>query len=39
MQVTARIADKFIEENTREREKDVEGTAEFLDDELRRSEA
>ena len=35
MQVTARIAEKFIEENNREREKDVEGTAEFLDDELR----
>jgi polysaccharide chain length determinant protein (PEP-CTERM system associated) len=35
MQVTARIAQKFIEENTREREKDVEGTVEFLDDELR----
>ena len=35
MQVTARIAEKFIEENTREREKDVEGTVEFLDDELR----
>jgi polysaccharide biosynthesis transport protein len=36
MQVTARIAEKFIEENTRERERDAEGTAEFLDDELRR---
>ena len=35
MQVTARIAEKFIEENTKEREKDVEGTVEFLDDELR----
>ncbi len=35
MQVTARIADKFIEENNREREKDVEGTGEFLDEELR----
>jgi len=34
-QVTARIAEKFIEENTRERERAVEGTAEFLDDELR----
>lgn len=36
MKVTNRIADKFIEENTREREKDVEGTVEFLDEELRR---
>lgn len=35
MQVTARIADKFIEENNREREKQVEGTGEFLDEELR----
>ena len=35
MQVTARIADKFIEENNREREKEVEGTGEFLDEELR----
>src|SRR5688572_11227562 len=35
MQVTARIAEKFIEENNREREKNAEGTAEFLDDELR----
>ena len=29
------IADKFIEENNRERERDVEGTGEFLDEELR----
>src|SRR5688572_29353370 len=36
MRVTARIAEKFIEEHTKEREKDAEGTAEFLDDELRR---
>ena len=36
MKVTARIADKFIQENSREREKDVEGTVDFLDDELRR---
>jgi polysaccharide chain length determinant protein (PEP-CTERM system associated) len=36
MQVTARIAEKFIDENNREREKDAEGTAVFLDDELRR---
>ncbi|MCS6304143.1 MAG: AAA family ATPase [Nitrospira sp.] len=35
MQITARIADKFIEENNREREKAVEGTGEFLDEELR----
>jgi polysaccharide chain length determinant protein (PEP-CTERM system associated) len=35
MQVTARIADKFIEENNREREKEVEGAGEFLDEELR----
>src|SRR4029079_14562663 len=35
MRVTNRIADKFMQENTREREKDVEGTVEFLDDELR----
>lgn len=35
MQVTERIADKFIEENNREREKEVEGTGEFLDEELR----
>jgi len=35
MQVTARIADKFIEENNREREKKVEGTGEFLEEELR----
>jgi polysaccharide chain length determinant protein (PEP-CTERM system associated) len=35
MQVTARIADKFIEENNKEREKEVEGTGEFLDEELR----
>lgn len=35
MQVTAQIADKFIEENNREREKEIEGTGEFLDEELR----
>ncbi len=35
MQVTARIVDKFIQENNREREKEVEGTGEFLDEELR----
>ena len=34
-EVTARIADKFIEENNREREKEIEGTGEFLDEELR----
>jgi polysaccharide biosynthesis transport protein len=36
MHVSARIAEKFIEDNTREQERDTEGTAEFLDDELRR---
>jgi capsular exopolysaccharide synthesis family protein len=36
MKVTTRIANKFIYENTRQREKDMEGTSEFLDDELRR---
>ena len=35
MQMTARIAEKFIEENTREREREVESTGEFLDEELR----
>ncbi len=35
MQVTSKIADKFIKENNREREKEVEGTGEFLDEELR----
>jgi len=35
MKVTKRLAEKFIEDNNREREKDVEGTVEFLDDELR----
>ena len=35
MRVAAWIADKFIEENNRERERDVEGTGEFLDEELR----
>jgi polysaccharide chain length determinant protein (PEP-CTERM system associated) len=35
MKVTARIAAKFLDENTRERERALEGTAEFLDDELR----
>ncbi len=34
-QVTARIADKFIEENNIEREKEIEGTGEFLEEELR----
>ncbi|MDH4344612.1 MAG: Wzz/FepE/Etk N-terminal domain-containing protein, partial [Nitrospira sp.] len=33
--VTARIADKFIEENNSEREKEIEGTGEFLEEELR----
>jgi polysaccharide biosynthesis transport protein len=36
MEVTARIAKKFIEENIKEREYDAEGTLRFLDDELRR---
>ncbi|MBX3303982.1 MAG: AAA family ATPase [Nitrospira sp.] len=35
MQVAARIADKFIEENNKERGKEAEGAGEFLDDELR----
>jgi succinoglycan biosynthesis transport protein ExoP len=35
MQVTTRIAERFIEENNREREKEVEGTGEFLDEQLR----
>jgi polysaccharide chain length determinant protein (PEP-CTERM system associated) len=35
MQVTGRIAEHFIEENTKEREKSAEGTSEFLDDEVR----
>ena len=34
MQVAARIADKFIEENNKEREREAEGAGEFLDDEL-----
>jgi polysaccharide chain length determinant protein (PEP-CTERM system associated) len=35
MQVTARIAAQFVEENTKEREKSAEGKSEFLDDETR----
>ncbi len=35
MQVTARIAAQFVEENTKDREKSAEGTSEFLDDETR----
>ncbi|UVT16991.1 MAG: AAA family ATPase [Nitrospira sp.] len=35
MQVTARIADKFIDENNREREREFEGAGEFLDEEMR----
>jgi polysaccharide chain length determinant protein (PEP-CTERM system associated) len=35
MKATARIAEHFIEENTKEREKSAEGASEFLDDELR----
>ena len=34
MQVTARIAEKFIEENTQERANDAEGALRFFDDEL-----
>jgi capsular exopolysaccharide synthesis family protein len=34
--VTARIVEKFIEENIKEREYNAEGTSRFLDDELRR---
>jgi polysaccharide biosynthesis transport protein len=37
MKVTARIAEKFIEENIREREDDAEFTVKFVDDELRRT--
>ena len=36
MQVTARIAEKFIDENTKDRESAIEGTSEFLDEELSR---
>ena len=36
MKVTARIAEKFIEENIKEREYDAEFTLKFVDDELRR---
>jgi len=36
MQVTARIAEKFIEGNTRERESTAEGVLDFFDEELRR---
>jgi succinoglycan biosynthesis transport protein ExoP len=35
MQVTARIAEKFIKENTKGREQDVESELKFFDDELR----
>ncbi|MFO0697791.1 MAG: AAA family ATPase [Nitrospira sp.] len=34
MRVTARIADKFIEDTNKDREKEVEGAGEFLDQEL-----
>jgi uncharacterized protein involved in exopolysaccharide biosynthesis len=37
MKVTARIAQKFIEENVKEREDDAEFTVKFVDDELRRT--
>ena len=33
--VTERIAEKFIQANTKEREKDAEGASQFFDDELR----
>jgi len=36
MQVTERIAEKFIEENTEERENDAEGALKFFDGELMR---
>jgi polysaccharide biosynthesis transport protein len=36
MKVTSRIAGKFVEENSKEREKSAEGTSEFLDDEVRK---
>ena len=36
MKVTARIAEKFIEENTQERANDAEGALKFFDDELTR---
>lgn len=36
MQVTARIAEKFIEGNTQERADDAEGALKFFDDELTR---
>ncbi len=39
MQVTARIAGKFIEENTKGRENDAESALKFFDDELRRLKA
>jgi len=35
MKVTERIAELFIEKNSKEREKSAEGASEFLDDELR----
>ena len=36
MQVTARLADKFIKENTKGRENEAESALNFYDDELRR---
>lgn len=35
MDVATRIADKFIKENEKEREEEVEGTGQFLEEELR----
>ncbi|WP_447603627.1 GumC family protein [Nitrospira sp. Nam80] len=39
MQVTARVAAKFIEQNLRMREQTAEGTTEFFDEEVVRSKA
>lgn len=39
MKVTARLASQFIEENLKAREQFVEGTTEFLDQELKRAKA
>lgn len=39
MKVTARLASQFIEENLKVREQFVEGTTEFLQEELRRAKA
>ncbi|MCE3223314.1 MAG: putative Lipopolysaccharide biosynthesis protein [Nitrospira sp.] len=39
MQVTARVAEKFIEQNLRMREETAEGTTEFFDEEVVRAKA